>query len=1202
MKYASLTLVAGLTALAMAQPSNTDPLAPRPNGMSPATPASYILLGGTIHISPTETIAPDKTPMILIENGRITGINPDTSLIDIDINGRQVFQLDPETHIYAGFIDPYIEVSPPAMPSSAPGAHWSDKVTPRQDALRVGLGEDAAKSLREMGFTTAMIAPSRGIFRGWSGVVSTAADFDDPSQGRPPVYKAHAGQVMGFERGGWGDDTYPTSHMGVVALMRQTFIDADARHARPDHTDESCLDAIDPAATTLYYNTSQELEALLADNIAREFDHKHLVIVDNGTAHRRLHAFKEMGYPVIVPLRYPEAPDVAGVGAADSVELATLQHWERAPANARWLHNSGLTVALTTSKLRQGEKFWDNLHTAIEKGLPQADALEMVTTAPAQILGLSRQGTIEQGNIANLVVASGNLFDPQADAQIIDTWVGGRRHHINDPKNTRFDGDWTIRLVGSDFQLHMAIDANKITITAGEGDDAFKAEARKVKIDHNQISFVSDDAGENPGTNVITGTLSPDGTMRGSGIAPDQQLFQWTATRAKAPITMRDFTGTWHATLAEQFNLDFKITKDTITVIEQRDDADDITQDAASHEIKNGVLSFTFEHEPFGAPGVFTIGLNPPAKAEGENTDDDQPQSLTGIGTRPDGQAFTVTAVKEDDDKKNEDDDEHKDTLPDLPDTPFGPFAYEHPPEQQTVLLTNARVWTQSDKGILDEGWVLIKGGKVAMLGTGGYPKIGVDQTIDAKGMQITPGLIDAHSHTGVFRFGANESGQAVTAECRISDSIDPGHPGYYRELAGGLTAANLLHGSANPIGGQSKTIKLRWNSDKPSDMFFEGAKPGIKFALGENVKQSNWGDGNTTRYPQTRMGVETLIRDRFIRAREYDQRWNLFTKLLAQNLDWHTPFDNVKSAINENNRAKLAGLMIDDVQRDWLDQAFRKEGLGPFQPMFVDYELEALAEILRGERLVHCHSYRQDEILMLCRIAEEFDFKIGTFQHGLETYKVAEIVKEHAIGVSIFSDWWAYKVEVQDAIPYAGPIDFAVGILTSYNSDDDDLARRMNVEAGKALKYAKLAGIKMTPQDALSFVTLNPAIQLGIDDRVGSLEPGKDADLVVWTGNPLSPQSRPEMTFVDGRLYFSRDLDAKLQARNNAERRRLIQKIIGQSKPNKGGDGERPSRGRGRPGATPGSGLDYAELILDHPELFEHDCDQALPAWNTDY
>jgi N-acetylglucosamine-6-phosphate deacetylase len=357
---------------------------------------------------------------------------------------------------------------------------------------------------------------------------------------------------------------------------------------------------------------------------------------------------------------------------------------------------------------------------------------------------------------------------------------------------------------------------------------------------------------------------------------------------------------------------------------------------------------------------------------------------------------------------------------------------------------------------------------------------------IDARGKHVTPGLIDAHSHTGTWSAGTNESGQAVTAEVRMGDTTDPNPVNWYRQLAGGVTTVNTLHGSANPIGGQNVIQKVRWGAVHPTDMHFEGAKPGIKFALGENVKQSNWGDGFRSRYPQTRMGVETLIRDRFIAAKEY-----------ADN--------GMKTA---NGRT--------------------------------DTELEALAEILAGERLIHCHSYRQDEILMLCRVAEEFGFKIGTFQHGLECYKVAEAVKEHAIGASIFTDWWAYKVEVQDAIPYAGPILHEAGVNVSFNSDSDELARRMNAEAAKAVKYGGLS-----PEEAIRFVTINPAIQLAIEGRVGSLEVGKDADVVIWSGDPLSTMSRAERVYVDGREYFSLEKDKAHRERIASERERLIQKLM---------------------------------------------------------
>ncbi|MAO21939.1 MAG: hypothetical protein CMJ25_14430, partial [Phycisphaerae bacterium] len=717
MKYASIVLLGACSALTLAQPQS--PLAPRPNGMSPATPSKHILFGGTIHTAPGQTIGPDGRPAIVIEDGRITNILPDTHLIDMMTTGYQIHELDPDTHIYAGFIDPYIEVHTPDLPSGEAGTHWSNRIRPNDNALRVGLGSDAAESLREMGFTTAMIAPDTGIFRGWTGIVSTADSLSDPSLGEPPVYKAHAGQAMGFDRGSWGDRGYPTSHMGVVALMRQTFADADTRRARADHDDANILDHIHPDDTTFYYDISQELEAALADNVTREFEHPNIVIVDNGTAHRRLDLFKDMGHPVIVPLTFPETPDVFNIGAIDSVELASLQHYERAPANARWLLNSGLNVALTTSKRRSGEKFWNNLHTAIEKGLPADDALAMITTNPAEILNLKGHGTITTNAIANLVVASGNLFDPHDDAKIIDTWIDGRRHHINDTTEAPFDGTWELNLVGVDHQVGMEIDGKSLTIIDSFGvEKPVRTKATKVTIDGNAISFLVDYDNDDMGAFVSSATISPNGTIRGSSVAPSGMVVQWYGDKNDTP-NASDFHGTWNALLSGEHNLDFKITKDKVTIIERVEDADDITQDSSEMQMKDGILTFTFEHEPFGSAGTFSIALTAPTK---DNT-------LTGMGTLPNGKGFTLDATKETKDP----DPVH--TLPDLPDAPFGPFAFEEAPTQRTVLFTNATVWTQSDDGILEDAWVIVRNGTIHSVGTGGYPRIAVDETVDANGM-----------------------------------------------------------------------------------------------------------------------------------------------------------------------------------------------------------------------------------------------------------------------------------------------------------------------------------------------------------------------------------------------------------------------------------------------------------------------------------
>jgi imidazolonepropionase-like amidohydrolase len=370
---------------------------------------------------------------------------------------------------------------------------------------------------------------------------------------------------------------------------------------------------------------------------------------------------------------------------------------------------------------------------------------------------------------------------------------------------------------------------------------------------------------------------------------------------------------------------------------------------------------------------------------------------------------------------------------------------------------------------------------------------------VDGAGKHISPGLIDCHSHTGVAG-SVNEAGSAITAEVRIGDALDPDDISIYRELAGGLTIANVLHGSANPIGGQCQPVKLRWGS-LPEEMKFDGAAPDIKFALGENVKQSNWGDRYTTRYPQTREGVEQMIRDEFRTALDY--------------------------------------------QRAWKDYGSGKLKMPPRR----DLRTEAIVEILEGKRIVHCHSYRQDEIEMLMRVGDEFGFKVGTFQHVLEGYKVADQMAAHGAGGSTFSDWWAYKFEVYDAIPYNGALMHDAGVVVSFNSDSDELARRLNTEAAKAVKYGGLS-----QEEALKFVTINPAKQLHAEKRVGSLEAGKDADFAVWSGNPLSTYSICEQTWIDGRKYFDREEDRKMNDEVTLERGTLIQKVL-QAK--KGGGSE---------------------------------------------
>ena len=419
-------------------------------------------------------------------------------------------------------------------------------------------------------------------------------------------------------------------------------------------------------------------------------------------------------------------------------------------------------------------------------------------------------------------------------------------------------------------------------------------------------------------------------------------------------------------------------------------------------------------------------------------------------------------------------------------------------PKNKTIHVKNATIWTSSKRGILKKHDMLISDGKIKKIARNiSTPKNA--HLISGKGLHITPGLIDAHSHSMILGM-VNEGTLPSTAMVSIGDVVNSESPEIHRQLAGGLTVANLLHGSANPIGGQNAVIKLRLGSG-PEGMKFKAAPSGIKFALGENVKQSNWGEKKVTRFPQTRMGVPVFHENRFTAAWQYNRKWRRF-----------------------------------------------KESGGP--PPRRDLELETLGQIIKAERWIHCHSYRQDEILAFMRTMEKFGVRIGTLQHVLEGYKIADEIAAHGAGSSCFSDWWGYKYEVIDAIPYAGSLMHQRGVVVSFNSDSSDLARRMNLESAKAVKYGNTK-----PSDALNFVTLNPAKQLRIDHRVGSLEPGKDGDFVIWSTSPLSTRSICLETWIEGKRYFERNEGIAKAEYRFQEREKLLAKAKKISKKQKTND-----------------------------------------------
>ena len=419
------------------------------------------------------------------------------------------------------------------------------------------------------------------------------------------------------------------------------------------------------------------------------------------------------------------------------------------------------------------------------------------------------------------------------------------------------------------------------------------------------------------------------------------------------------------------------------------------------------------------------------------------------------------------------------------------------PEQPAAVVVRNATVWSQGPLGRMENADLLIQAGKIVAVGPDlDAPRGAIE--IDATGKHVTPGLIDPHIHSGVS--SVNESGFAIVPEVQMGDVVTHNNIWMYRQLAGGLTTAHIKHGSANPIGGENVFVKMRWGS-LPDDLKLEGAPRTVKFALGENPKRRQG------RYPDTRMGTQEIIRDHFLAARDYEREWQ------------------------------------------------RWEANGEGIPPRRDLRMEAILDILNQELLISSHGYRADEFLALVRLAEEFGFRVQTLQHGVEAYKIAPELAASGVAAVVWSDWGGFKLEAYDATVYNARILIEAGVVTSLHSDNNEIASRMNWEAGKLLRTG------LTPEQALSTVTNGSAKAVAIDARVGSLEAGKDGDFVIWSGNPLSQFTRAEQTWVDGRRYFSLEEDAAMRVQIDRERTQLIQAILSVGE----NDDEDEDRGRGR-------------------------------------
>jgi imidazolonepropionase-like amidohydrolase len=1006
-RFSSTVLAAALLLAGRSACASGESTVPPP-GIREHTPSVFALTGATIVTAPGQSI-PGGT--VIIRDGNIVAVGPGLTVPaaarTLDCAGKTV---------YAGFIDPFTDYGmpkpegegrpgrgAPGQPQAGqnkPGSpYWNAQILPEQSAARLFTpSPDDAEKFRGQGIALVAAVPPGSIMSGTVALITTGDGV--------PNDNLVAGDValnIRFQANGWGSSTYPGSLMGVVALLRQSFLDAewytaaqaawarDNTLARPENNQALArLAELRALRVPLWMTASDEKALLRSARLAAEWNLP-AIIRGSNFEYRRLDDVKKTGLPVILPLDFPEAPAVGSPEEALQVSLQQLRHWYLAPANAARLHDAGVPIAFTGDGLKDRGKFLEGVRTSVKRGLAPDAALAALTTAPATMLGASaRYGTIAAGKAANLVVTDGDLFDD--DTQILETWVAGRRYIVHADPEVDVRGRWKLSV-----PERPEIDTLTLTLKGKPGKPSGslalpgKPKLEGIDLSGARLTFrVSGDSAALPGMIQMSATVEAR-RMLGFGVEPGGRTFRWTAER----------------------------TGDAPTA-----DADDETTGEGDRE-------------------------------GGKGPDEEKPGPLDLPALYPDGE--------------------------------FG--RAELPRQAKLAAFTNATIWTCGPQGKIVNGTLLIAAGKV--VGAGANLKVPADATVvDMKGAHITPGLIDCHSHTAIDG-DVNESNQTISAEVRIGDVVDPDDIGIYRELAGGLTAANLLHGSANAIGGQNQVIKLRWGASA-EEVKFAGAPPGIKFALGENPKQSNWGDNFTTRYPQTRMGVEEIIRDAFVAAGEYENRWKQY------NAD--------------------------------------KKGIPPRR----DLELDAIVEVLDGSRLVHCHSYRQDEILMLMRLAEQFGFRIATFQHILEGYKVADVMARHGVGGSSFSDWWAYKFEVYDAIPYNGALMHNEGVVVSFNSDSGELARRLNWEATKAVKYGGVP-----PEDALKFVTLNPARQLGVADRVGSLEPGKDADFAVWSGDPLSTYSRCEQTWIDGRKYFDLADDAALRDEVRRERAALIQRAL---------------------------------------------------------
>ena len=938
------------------------------NGVTDLRNDCFAFIKATIVKDPQTTL---QNATLVIKHGKIVAVGanvtPPKDAVIVDCKGK---------YIYPSFIDLFSDYGIPVPKgggnsndynyqniSNTKGAYgWNQALKPEVNGAKLfTVNNDKAKDLRSIGFGTVLTHQQDGIARGTGALVTLGEQKENLE-----MVKDKAAAFYSFHKGTSTQD-YPTSMMGMIALLRQTYLDAQWYKNRPaaEGTNLS-LEA---------WNANQSLPQIFAADdkwndlralkIANEFN-VHYIIKGGGNEYQRMDEIKAIKASYIIPVNFPLAIDVDDANDARLVSLATMKNWEMAPLEPGMFEKAGINFALTTSSLKNTDDFLDNLRKAIDNGLSETKALEALTKTPATMIGIyDTVGSIDEGKLANFIITSGPVFDEKT--VFFQNWVQGKKYIINENGWNDYRGNYKLTVKqknqSKEYNVEVKGKPDKLSASLTAVGDTTKNDV-KVSVAGKIVKLIWSNKADSSRINSLSGLIN-DQLWVGNGYTSNGDLITWNMQFVSPYVEKPDTT--------------------------KKPEKKDIINDSVMY--------------------------------------------------------------------------------------PFNAYGWTVAPKQEDLLIKNATVLTNEKEGVLQNTDVLLKSGKISAVGKN--LSAGNAKVIDGTGKYLTAGIIDEHSHIAVFG-GVNECSQSVTSEARIADVLDPDDIQIYRQLAGGVTSAHILHGSCNTIGGQTQLIKMRWGRDA-EELKFADWDPFIKFALGENVKRA-YGPRNN-RFPDTRMGVEQVLMDAFTRARDYEKQ-------------------------GANKRR--------------------------------DLELDALVEILNHKRFITCHSYVQSEINMLMHVADTFGFKVNTFTHILEGYKVADKMKAHGAAASTFSDWWAYKSEVEDAIPYNMAIMDKEGLIVAVNSDDPETARHLNQEAAKSIKYGGLS-----EEEAWKICTLNPAKMLHIADRVGSIKVGKDADVVLWNTDPLSVYAKPEKTIVDGIVYFDIERDTQMRRHIADERNRLIQMMI---------------------------------------------------------